>query len=42
MTDIYPEPNWPDPTDDELVADVEAYEADSEIETETEPEGQGR
>ena len=44
MTD-YPEPTWTDPSDDEHAADVEAFEAeagDSEIETETEPEGQGR
>lgn len=43
MTD-YPEPTWADPSDDELAADVEAFEADDsdEVETETEPEGQGR
>ena len=41
MTD-HPEPTWTDPSDDEHAADVEAFEADSEIETETEPEGQGK
>lgn len=39
----YLEPDWDEPTDEELSAAVEAFEADdSEIEAETEPEGQGK